>query len=69
MAPSGRDVQEAIVDDEMVLPFLHLLLSCHFLMLGKYLWLLWGVGFGSALNNGCFKPLHNFGVKVGALQV
>ena len=59
-----ENVQEAIPDSElveMVLPFLHLLLSCHLLTLGKYLWLLWGVGLCYSLGNSCLKPLHNLG--------
>ena len=38
-----EDVQEAILDSELVevvLPLLYLLLSCHLLALGEYLWLL-----------------------------
>ena len=52
---------------EMFLPVLYLLLSCHLLTLGKYLWFLWGVGLGFALGNGCFKLLHGLGIKVGGL--
>ena len=67
-----EDVQEAILESELVevvLPLLYLLLSCHLLALGEYLWLLWGAGLGFALGNSCLKPLHHLGVKVGGLQV